>query len=233
MLYKFSLASILVKDAKQKGNKMKKILTICLLVTFSLNAQHKFGSVKLGLASPSSTESGFIIGYEGGWYIDDNFLVGWSADWFHKNYVDGRLLKEYNDFYGAIQSELNEVRAKTNLHSVPLMGSVTGNWWIAPRIRAFLTGAAGIEVLLIFYRNYEKPDDDEFQGAFDFAWRIGGGLMVELGERSDALVELTYHDSQPSWEYEVKDSQSGRKKVLERKFDMSGLMMRIGFRFYF
>ena len=111
------------------------------------------------------------------------------------------------------------------------MGTVTGNWPIALRTRAFVTAGVGLDILLIFYRNSVNPDNNEFQGAFDFAWRLGGGIMYELGKRSDAFFELSYHHSQPSWEYEVKDA--GRTRILERRFDMSGLLMRVGFRFYF
>jgi hypothetical protein len=212
---------------------MKKIiLAIILLMPLLMNAQHKFGSVKAGMFTPGATETGFILGYEGGWIIDDNVLVGWSADWFNKNYVDRKLVDQFNEFYGIINYQLNELRAKTNLHSFPLMGSINGNWLIAPRTRAFVTGAAGIEVLLIFYKNYANPNNNEFQGAFDFAWRLGTGVMYELGSRSDAFFELGYHRSQPSWEYEVKDDL-GRRKILERRFDMSGLLLRAGIRFYF
>lgn len=213
---------------------MKKLILVFAFIFPILSfAQGHVGAVKIGVFNPSATEAGFIIGYEGGWYIDDNFFVGWSADWFNKNYVDRTLVEQFNDFYGPINSSLNELRAKTNIHSVPLMGSVTGNWLVAPRTRAFVTGAAGLEVLLIFYRNYEKPTENEFQGAFDFNWRLGGGVMYELGKRSDGFVELSYHHSQPSWEYNVTDKQTGRTKIFERRFDMSGLMMRLGVRFYF
>ena len=213
---------------------MKKIIYLFIvLIPIILPAQSKFGTIKAGMFSPNATESGFILGYEGGWIMDDNFFVGWSADWFNKNYVDRKLVDEFNDFYGPINTQLNELRARTNLHSVPLMGTVTGNWMVAPRTRAFVTAGAGIDILLIFYRNYANPDDNEFQGAFDFAWRLGGGIMYELGRRSDAFFELSYHHSQPSWEYEVRDDLTGRKRILERRFDMSGLLMRVGFRFYF
>ncbi|PKL83735.1 MAG: hypothetical protein CVV24_03565 [Ignavibacteriae bacterium HGW-Ignavibacteriae-3] len=212
---------------------MKKI--ICLLLVLApilLPAQSKFSSVKLGLFTPGATDAGFIIGYEGGWYVDDNFLIGYSADWFKKNYVDQKFISQINDLYGP-NSTLNELRAKTNLHSVPIMGSVTGNWIVAQRTRAFVTGAAGLEVLLIFYRDYSNPSDDKFRGAFDFSWRLGFGLMYELGRRSDAIAEISYHYSKPSWQYDVRDSGTGIRHTFERSYDMSGIMMRAGFRFYF
>ena len=213
---------------------MKKlIILIIAAIPMLVSGQDRVGAVKAGLYSPSATESGFIIGYEGGWYIDDNFMIGFSADWFNKNYTDKLLVSQYNDFFGPIYTELNELRAKTNLHSIPLMFTINASRPIAPRTRAYFTAGAGLDVLLIFYRNYENPENNEFQGAFDFAWRLGGGVSYELGRRSDVFLELAYHGSQPSWEYEVKDMTTGRTKIFERSFNMSGMMMRMGFRFYF
>ncbi len=210
----------------------KTVFFLILLVPILVSPQSKFSSVKLGLFSPGATEAGFIIGYEGGWYVDDNFLIGYSADWFNKNYVDKSFVSQINDVYGP-NSVLNELRAKTNLHSIPVMGSVTGNWVIASRTRAFITGAAGVEVLLIFYRDYTNPNDDKFQGAFDFSWRLGFGIMYELGKRSDAFAEISYHHSKPNWQYDVRDPNTGIRHTFERSYDMSGAMMRLGFRFYF
>ena len=203
-----------------------------ILIPSIIFGQSNIGSVKLGLFNPSATDAGFIIGYEGGWYIDSHFFAGWSVDWFNKNYVDQTLVQQFNNFYG-LNGTLNELRAKTNLHAIPIMGSMTFSWPVGPRTNAFVTGAAGVEALLIFYRNYENPDNDEFHGAFDFAWQLGGGVAYELGRRSDVLFELDYHNSMPSWDYNVSDPQTGRTKVFERQFDMSGIMMRVGVRFYF
>jgi len=212
---------------------MKKLMTLILCLPIIVLSQDKIGAVKAGIYSPSATENGFIIGYEGSWQVDDNFMFGFSADWFNKKYVDKRLVSEFNSFFGPINSELNELRAKTNLHSIPLMFTINAGRPIAPRTRAYFNAAAGLDVLLIFFRNYERPEDDEFQGAFDFAWRIGAGISYELGERSDVFAELAYHGSNPSWEYEVKDRNTGRTRIFERKFDMAGVLLRFGFRFYY
>jgi hypothetical protein len=211
---------------------MKKLILLCVFIPVMLFGQERIGAVKAGLYSPSATESGFIIGYEGSWEVDENFMFGFSADWFNKKYVDKKLVYDFDNFFG-IESELNELRAKTNLHSIPLMFTVNAGKYVAPRTRAYFTASAGLDVLLIFYRNYENPEEDEFQGALDFAWRLGGGVSYELGSRSDVFAELTYHASKPSWEYEVKDPKTGRTKIFERSFDMNGIMLRFGFRFYF
>jgi len=213
---------------------MKKSFFIFLILTTSfLFAQRKSSTIKLGNFSPSATENGFVIGYEGSSYIDRNFDIGWSIDWFHKKYVDQSLVSEYNEYYGFFESELNEIRAKTNLHSIPVLFNMKAKFPMAPRFSAYVTGGIGVEGLLIFYRNYQFPDDDEFDAAFDFNWRLGMGFAFQLGRRSDIIAELTYHSSQPSYTYEIDDPYVGYKRKLERAFDMSGLMARIGFRFYY
>ena len=56
---------------------MKKLfLLLFLSVSGLMVAQDNFGTVKFGMYNPSASDAGFIIGYEGGWYIDDNFMVG-------------------------------------------------------------------------------------------------------------------------------------------------------------
>ena len=210
---------------------MKKYIIFLLLFPIIINAQSHFGTIKAGIFGPSATETGFILGYEGGWSIDESVTIGWSVDWFNKNYVDKNLVSQLNEFYGPINSSLNELRAKTNLHSIPAMANIEVSWPVAHRTRLFFAGSAGLEVLLIFYRDFDDPDNTNFKGAFDFNWRLGGGILYELGRRSDAFFELTYHSSKPAWQYSVDDN--GRKKVFERSFDMSGLMARVGVRFYF
>ncbi len=214
---------------------MKKLATILILLisTSVVFSQHRSGTIKFGNFSPGATESGFVIGYEGSKYVDKNFDIGWSVDWFHKDYIDQDLVSEYNEYYGYFESELNEVRAKTNLHSIPVLFNMRAKFPMAPRLTAYINGGIGVEGLLIFYRDYQYPDEDEFDAAFDFNWRLGLGFAFQLGRRSDLITELTYHSSSPSWSYEINDPIVGRKRNLERVFDMSGLMARIGFKFYY
>jgi hypothetical protein len=205
---------------------MKKIFLFLLFVPCLMQAQMHFSTVKLGVFDPSATSAGFILGYEGGWYVDDNFLFGYSIDWFNKNYVDENLVTDFNSTFG-INSQLNELRATTNLNSFPLMGTVSGNWPIGPRTRAFITGSLGLEILFISYRNYDNPNNSDSKVASDLCWNLGGGVMYELGKRTDGIIELTYHNSNPGWQYTVND------RIFERSYNMSGLMLRLGFRFYF
>ena len=214
---------------------MKKwsLFLLLLLITGYVSAQRKSSTIKLGNFSPGATESGFVIGYEGGKYIDRNFDIGWSIDWFHKNYVDQTLVSEFNQYYGFFESELNEVRAKTNIHSVPVLFNMRVKLPMAPRVAAYVTGGIGVEALLIFYRDYQNPNEDEFEGAFDFNWRLGMGVAFQIGRRSDLIAEIAYHSASPSWSYELDDPLVGRKRVFERVFDMSGLMARVGLKFYY
>ena len=211
---------------------MKKLIIIfVLLFGCNINAQWSAAAFKLGSFSPGASDAGFIIGYEGGRYIDKNFNFGWSIDWFHKKYVDKTLVQSFNEIYG-ISGGINELRASTNLHDIPLMLTVTIKQPISPRARIYATGGIGAEVLIIDYRNFENPEESELKGAFDFNWRVGLGAAYSIGPRSEILIEMNYHQSEPSWTYEVNVEPYG-KRIFERAYDMSGIMIRAGFRFFY
>jgi len=211
---------------------MKKLtLIFVLLFCHFVYGQWSAAAIKLGSFIPGATGAGFIIGYEGGRYIDDNFNFGWSIDWFHKNYVDKNLVQSFDEVYGVSGSN-NELRASTNLHDIPLMLSVTVKHPVTPRAKIYAAGGIGAEVLIINYRNFENPGESELKAAFDFNWRIGLGAAYNIGLRSEILLEMTYHHSEPSWTYEV-DVEPFGKRTFERVYDMSGLIIRAGFRFYY
>ncbi|MFC2103299.1 outer membrane protein [Bacteroidota bacterium] len=211
---------------------MKKLLIIIVLfLSVNMFGQNGAAAIKLGSFNPGATDAGFIIGYEGGKFVDHNFNFGWGIDWFHINYVDRALASSFNEVYG-LQGDINELRAKTNLHDIPLMVNVTVKHFVAPRTKIYATGGIGAELLIIDYRNFENPDNSELKAAFDFNWRVGFGAAYNIGPRSEILVELTYHNSEPSWTYEVDVPPFG-KRTFERVYDMSGLMIRAGFRFYY
>lgn len=213
---------------------MKKLIALIVFLSVSgIYAQVNTAAVKLGIFSPSSAGGGFIIGYEGSHYVDKNFSFGWSFDWFHKNYVDKTLINDLNQQDPPVGGgELNELRAETNLHDFPLMIHLSGKTLVGPYTQAYVTAGIGAEVLLINYNNYQDPTKDEFQTAFDLNWQIGVGGIYEMSRNADVFAELTYHSSAPSWTYETQDA-FGNKRTFERVFDMSGVMFRVGFRFYY
>ncbi|MFH0735168.1 MAG: outer membrane beta-barrel protein [bacterium] len=212
---------------------MKKLLLFLLFSSVVINAQFNSAAIKLGYFSPGVSDGGFIIGYEGGKYIDENFRIGWSLDWFHKKYIDKTLVGEFNAIPGALDYTVNELRAETNLHQIPLMFTMTGSFPVAPRWKAFATASLGFDMLLIVYNSYENTSENDIHAAFDFSWRLGGGMVYQLGSRSELFGEITYHNSKPSWTYEVTDANTGKKHTFEREFDMSGFLTRVGVRFYY
>lgn len=209
---------------------MKKILYILLLLAVTgVYAQRNTTLIRLGAFSPGATETGFIIGYQGGRYIDEHFDIGYSIDWFHKSYTDQRLVKEFNNSF-PIQGELNELRAKTSLHQFPVLFNVVGSWPITPQLDAYISGGIGAELILVDYTKFDNVQESELKGAVDWSWRVSAGIIYPLGSRSDALIEVGYHSSEPSWEYEVGTNP---KKVFVRSYDMSGFLVRGGVRFYY
>lgn len=216
-----------------KGLKMKKfILAYSILFLQTIFPQWGTSSVKLGYFNPSATDGGFIIGFDAGQFIDRNFSWNFSLDWFNRNYIDKKFVSDLNTFYGTTGT-LNELRAKTNINDFPLMFNVVVKFPVNPRAQVYFTGGVGGELLLINYRNFQNPDDDEFEAAFDFNWRLGLGAAFSLGPRSEVFTEITYHHSNPGWEYEIEEFGNYPIRYFERSYDMSGIMARIGFRFYY
>jgi hypothetical protein len=211
---------------------MKKIIITVFLLTTGIFAQWNTGAIKLGYFNPSATDGGFIIGFEGGKHIDRFLSWNWSVDWFHTNYVDKKLVYEIDQYYPGTIGEVNELRATTNIHDFPVMVGLTTRFPMTKRSQFYLSGSVGAEMLLINYRNFQNPMDDAFDAAFDFNWQISLGASFAVGPRSEFFGEVSYHESNPSWTYE-DDNYYYPAAVLERSYDMSGFMARVGIRFFY
>lgn len=212
---------------------MKRLIILFILVNnLSAFGQWNTGAVKLGYFNPSATEGGFIIGFEGGKHIDKFFSWNWSLDWFNRNYIDKKLVSELNYYYPGAIGEVNELRASTNIHDFPLMFGFTARFPTSNRSHFYASGFMGVELLIINYRNFQEPMDDEFEAAFDFNWRISLGAAFALSPRSELFGEITYHRSHPSWTY-IDENFNYPATVLERSYNMSGFMSRVGIRFFY
>jgi len=211
---------------------MKRILFLFAILTTSVLGQWNTGAVKLGYFNPSATDGGFIIGFEGGQHIDKLFSWNWSIDWFHRNYVDKKLVSELNQFYPGATGELNELRATTNIHDFPIMIGATARFPMSNRAQFYALGSIGAEMLLINFRNFQDPTQDDFEAAFDFNWRVGVGAAFAISPRSEFFGEITYHESHPSWTYDDKEFNYPNG-VLQRSYNMSGFMTRVGVRFFY
>jgi hypothetical protein len=211
---------------------MKKVIILTALLTTLTFAQWNTGAVKLGVFNPGATDAGFIIGYEGGHHFDRFLSWNWSIDWFHQNYIDKTLVSAIDQYYPGTIGEINELRAKTNIHDFPVMLGLTARFPMTKKAQFYLTGSMGAEMMLINYRNFQNPNDDSFKAAFDFDWRVGFGAAFSIGPRSELFGEISYHEANPSWTYESND-YSYPNTILERSYDMSGFMTRIGIRFFY
>jgi len=210
---------------------MKKITLFLSLIPALLFGQYNSAAINFGYFNPSATNGGFIIGYKGEKFVDRNLSIGWSISWFHKEYVDKILLGEVEQYYGVIDGSVTENKATTNMHSVPLMFSLTSYFPVLPIVSAYITGSAGLEGLMIIYNNFQNENENTVKTAWDFSWEIGTGLSYKLGNRSDFFAEVAYHNSNPSWNYKLEDQQTGEVKSLEQSFDMSGVAFKFGFKF--
>lgn len=211
---------------------MKKYIIIAIAaVIFSLGAQQKIGGIKAGMMFPQACDGGFDLGIEYGLHIDTNLDVSVSLDWFKKEFEDKDAKGEYEDIPGLTAEEVLKL-SETTIYDFPLMLAVTAKFPFTDKIKWFATGALGAEMLYASYNTFNTDEIEETSElAFDFNWRLGGGAIYNLGQRSELLAEIAYHYSLPSYEYE--DDVNGTKYTLEREYDMSGILSRVGVRFFF
>lgn len=208
---------------------MNKLYTLIILLSAIIYGQSS-SAIKVGYFSPKGGDGGLIIGYENAFITNEVLSFGWSFDWYHDKYTD----KEYvnflneNDPFGG---EVNELRAKTNTNIFPVMANLTGYIPVGRDNYAFVKGSMGFEVLFISYTNYYSPNTNEDKILATMNYRFTAGFGHYLGRNSEIFAEVGYHSSTPSWEYEI--DQNGRKRTYERELDMSGMMARIGFLFYY
>ncbi|NOR45819.1 MAG: outer membrane beta-barrel protein [Candidatus Delongbacteria bacterium] len=208
---------------------MKKItMLIVLLAIMSIYAQGKIGAIKAGLFKPGACDAGFDLGIEYGLHIDTNLDVAIEMGWFKKDYEDEDFEKEYENVPGLVGADMAQL-SETTIYDFPLMVLVTAKFPINFKYKWFATGGLGAEMLYASYNTFD--DDTKHELAFDFNWRLGGGMIYNLGERSEVLMEVGYHYSKPSYEYE--DNISGTDVTFKREYDMSGILGRVGVRFFF
>lgn len=210
---------------------MKKILLTILLFPILLFGQYNSAAFNIGYFNPSAIDGGLILGYKGEKFADRNLSFGWNVSWFHKEYIDQVLLSEAEKYYGVLEGSLIESKATTNLHSIPIMCSVTSYFPFTPFADIFVTGGVGLEGLIISYNNLQNETESDIKTAWDIAWEIGTGVSYKLGKRSRFYGELSYHDSNPSWNFKVYDPNTGRTRFLEQSFDMRGIALKFGVKF--
>lgn len=207
---------------------MKKILFVVIIIAMaSVYGQNKMAAIKAGMFFPQACDGGFDLGLEYGMKIDTNLDVGMSLDWFKKEFEYKEYIDAVEDVNGELVGDQYKNLGDVTIYDFPLMIAITAKFPLGRQLKWFAMGGLGAEMLYASLSAYDKKADEineETVLAFDFNWRLGGGIMYNLGQRSEVFGELAYHYSVPSIE-----DDSG----ITTEYDMSGIMSRIGVRFSF
>jgi len=99
---------------------------LLLFLPLSIFAQYGSSTIRFIYFNPSATDGGFIFGYQGAKYFYADFNIGWRLDWFHKSYIDQKLVAEFTNFYGIPNSSINELHAKTHYFDIPAIFNICG-----------------------------------------------------------------------------------------------------------
>jgi hypothetical protein len=207
--------------------KMKlSILTIIivLITTTIVLGQHTIFEVEGGALFPKDTETGTIIGVTGGRMVDEN--LGWA---FEAQYFWRTFTKEYtvSETGGATQQETIVTEIENSTKMLPIMGKIIYLSQIAPSLDIRISGGIGYAFLWNTEANYVEgiEESNSFSG---FAWQLGAGISLPISRAADFFGEMVYFNSKPS--RDAGTTQAGLPQRTE--IDMSGLLLRIGVRFY-
>lgn len=198
-------------------------LLILLFSTFAI-AQHTIFEAEGGALFPQDTETGTIIGLVAGRMADEN--LGWA---FEAQYFWRTFTKEYTvaETGGATQEATIVTEIENSTKMLPIMGKIIYLSQIAPSLDIRISGGIGYAFLWNNEANY-VVNVEESKSYSGFAWQLGAGLSLPISRAADFFGEMDYFYSMPS--RDAGTTQAGLPQRTE--IDMSGLLLRIGVRFY-
>ena len=206
---------------------MKTTIVVFILLiscTTGVVGQHTIFEIEGGALFPQDTETGTIIGLGVGRMADEN--LGWA---FEAQYFWRTFTKEYtvSETGGATQQETIVTEIENSTKMLPVMGKIIYLGQIAPGLDIRISGGIGYAFLWNTEANYLAgvEESDSFSG---FAWQVGAGLSLPISRAADFFGELIYFYSKPS--RDAGTTQAGLPQRTE--IDMSGLLIRVGVRFY-
>ena len=200
--------------------------TLILILFFStcVFSQHTIFEAEGGALFPQDTETGTIIGLTAGRMADEN--LGWA---FEAQYFWRTFTKEYtvSESGGATQEATIVTEIENSTKMLPIMGKIIYLSQIAPSLDIRVSGGIGYAFLWNTEANY-VINVEESKSYSGFAWQLGAGLSLPISRAADFFGEMIYFSSKPS--RDAGTTQAGLPQRTE--IDMSGLLLRIGVRFY-
>jgi hypothetical protein len=148
---------------------------------------------------------------------DENLGWAFEAQYFWRTYT-----QEYTT---EPQTIVTEIENSTKM--LPVMGKIIYLSQIAPSLDIRISGGIGYAFLWNKEANYieGQEESNSFSG---FAWEIGAGISIPISRAADFFGEINYFYSTPS-----RDAGKTVEGLPQRtEIDMSGLLFRVGVRFY-
>jgi opacity protein-like surface antigen len=200
------------------------IVISILICTFPALSQHTIYEIEAGALFPQDTETGTIIGLSYGQMVDENLSWAFEVDYFWRTYTQEYTTTETG---GTTKEETIVTEIESSTKMLPLMAKLVFLSQLGPKVDLRFSGGIGYAFVWNHEANYVAgvEDSKSFSG---FAWQLGGGISIPISRAADLFGELSYFYSIPS--RDEGTTQAGLPQRTE--IDMSGLMLRIGVRFY-
>lgn len=182
-------------------------------------------SIKLGYFKPKDAASGFLLGLNYGYVIDETIDIGFGADFFRKNYQrDSEVAKTVYEQNITETTKQRDLEFTTMV--LPIMATINIKIPISPYTPAayLLSGGLGWEMMFNSEQNY-KTNQKSSRFYHGFGYNVSAGIMYQIGSRSALLAEVGYNGCKVSRNHKVEEGLPVWDEV-----NISGLMIRAGVR---
>ena len=182
-------------------------------------------SIKLGYFSPKDATSGFVLGLNYGYVIDETIDVGFGADFFRKNYKrDSEVAKTVYEQNVTESTKQRDLEFTTMI--LPIMATINIKIPISnyTPVSYIIGGGLGWEMMFNTEQNYQT-DEKSSRFYHGFGYNVSVGMMYQIGSRSALLAEIGYNGSKVSRNHKVEAGLPVWDEV-----NISGLLFRAGIR---
>ena len=194
-----------------------RIFLLALFISANMAiAQNPFTEFKLGVFAPSGVESGIFFGVNTGRMIDEAVSFSVAVDMYTNSST-----QESEIFQGEEPTIVTEIENSTYYFPVLVKLNYERNLQSGMVIR----GSAGIgySFMWVNENNYlENINQTRYYSGL--AWRMAGGIGIQISSSSNLFVDLAYNSSKVS-----RDKGENAQGLPTRtEIDMSGFSFRIG-----
>lgn len=200
------------------------MIVLGMLILHPALATERATYLNIGYLEPSATDGGLLFGVNTVKDIDERVELGLSLDYFGKTRTDDETVR-YRDPNTNTIGERVVTNFESRVHMIPALMNIGIRFFNDTPFVPMIHAGVGYSLLWNSYDNYDTGEG-ETNFYHGFAWRAGAGMLYLIGSESALSLEVFYFGAKPS----RKEDDSASGLPVRTRLDMSGIVVRVGFR---